>query len=63
MVTPAFPWDIFLEYFFPAFYSEVLSVFVTDLGFLYAAKCWVLFKYLKLWFFNWDVVFFDVEKY
>jgi hypothetical protein len=24
---------------FPAFYSEVVSVFVTEVGFLYAAKC------------------------
>jgi hypothetical protein len=28
---------------FPPFYSEVVSVFVRDVGFLYAAQCWDLF--------------------
>ena len=36
-------WIICLENCFPAFYSEVVSVFVTEVGFLYAAKSWVLF--------------------
>ena len=27
------------------FYSEVVSVFVTEVCFLYAAKCWILFMY------------------
>ena len=31
--------------FFPVFYSEVVSVFFTEVHFLYAAKCWVLFTY------------------
>jgi hypothetical protein len=36
---------ICLEKNFPALYSVVVSVFVTEVGFLYAAKCWVLFTY------------------
>jgi hypothetical protein len=40
-----FLWTICLENCFPAFYSEVVSVFVIEVGFLYAAKCWVLFTY------------------
>jgi hypothetical protein len=44
MATPAcflgpFAWKI------PTFYSEVVSAFVTELLFLFAAKCWVLFMY------------------
>jgi len=30
---------IYLENFFPAFYFGVMSVFVTEMCFLYAAKC------------------------
>ena len=30
---------------FPTFYSEIVSVFVTEVRFLYAAKCWVVFSY------------------
>ena len=30
---------------FPIFHFEVVSVFVTEVCFLYAAKCWVLFTY------------------
>ena len=42
MATPAcffgpFTWKIVFQPF------EVLSVFVPEVGFLYAAKCWVLF--------------------
>jgi hypothetical protein len=33
---------ICLENCFPDFYSEVVSVFIPEVGFLYAAKCWVL---------------------
>ena len=34
MATPAFSfWDHVLGEFFPAFYSEIVSVFVTDVGF------------------------------
>ena len=33
---------ICIQNIFPAFYSEVVSVFVPEVGFLYAAKCWVL---------------------
>jgi hypothetical protein len=36
---------ICLENYFPAFYSEVIFVFDTEVHFLYAAKCWVLFTY------------------
>ena len=39
---------ICLENCFPTFYSEVVSVFVTEVGLLYAAKCWVLFMYVSL---------------
>jgi hypothetical protein len=38
-----FLWTIFLESWFPAFYSEVVSIFVPEVGLLYATKCWVLF--------------------
>jgi len=31
-----------LENIFPAFYSEEVSVFVTEVCFLYAAKCWAI---------------------
>ena len=31
-----------MENCFPTFYSEVVSAFVTEVRFLYAAKCWVL---------------------
>ena len=33
----------FFGFFSLDFYFEVLSVFVTEVYFLYAAKCWVLF--------------------
>jgi hypothetical protein len=36
---------IFWENYFPAFYFEVVPVFDTEVRFLYAAKCWVLFPY------------------
>jgi hypothetical protein len=39
-------WDCLLGTFFPHFQSELVSVFATDICFLYEAKCWVLFKYL-----------------
>ena len=32
-----------MENCFLAFYSEIVSAFVPEVGFLYAAKCWVLF--------------------
>jgi hypothetical protein len=32
-----------MENYFSDFYSEVVSVFVPGVGFLYAAKFWVLF--------------------
>ena len=38
-------WKYLLAKFFPDFSSEVVSVFVTKEGFLYAAKSWVLFMY------------------
>jgi hypothetical protein len=38
-----FLWTICLEICFPDSYSEVVSFFVREVGFLYAAKCWVLF--------------------
>jgi hypothetical protein len=38
-------WDHLLGKNFPAFYSEVVSVFITEVHFLYAAKYWVLFMY------------------
>ena len=38
-------WKYLLGNFFPDFSSEVVSVFVTKEGFLYAAKSWVLFMY------------------
>jgi hypothetical protein len=46
MATPAgflgqFAWKIC----FPSFYSEPISNFVNEVGFLYAGKCWVLFMY------------------
>jgi hypothetical protein len=34
---------ICLKNCFTAFYPEVVSVFVPEVGFLYAAICWVLF--------------------
>jgi hypothetical protein len=34
---------ICLEICFPAFHSEVVSVFFPEMGFLKAAECWVLF--------------------
>jgi hypothetical protein len=44
MATPSFfLGTICLENCFPALYSEVVSVFIPEVGFLYAAKCWVLF--------------------
>jgi hypothetical protein len=36
---------ICLEKCFTTFHSEVVSVFVTEVCFLYASKCWVLFIY------------------
>ena len=43
MATPAyflgpFAWKVF----FPTFDSEVVSVFVSEMSFLYAAECWIL---------------------
>jgi hypothetical protein len=34
---------IFLKNCFPAIYSEVVSVFDSEVVFLYATKCWVMF--------------------
>jgi hypothetical protein len=34
---------ICLENCFPAFYSKEVSFFVSEVGFLYGAKCWILF--------------------
>ena len=31
--------------FFPSFYFEIVSIFVVEVCFLYAAKCWILFVY------------------
>jgi len=36
---------IFLEKYFPAFYAEVVYIFVIELCFLYATKYWVMYKY------------------
>ena len=41
--TVFFPGTNCLETSFPAFYSEVVFLFDTEMGFLYAAKCWALF--------------------
>jgi hypothetical protein len=30
-----------LENFSPAFYTEIVSIFFTEVCFLYAAKCWI----------------------
>jgi hypothetical protein len=36
-----FAWNLF-----QAYYSNVMSIFLTEVYFPYAAKCWVLFIYL-----------------
>ena len=43
MATPGYFLEPFSWEFFPAFYSGVVSVFVTEMCCLYAAKYWVLF--------------------
>jgi hypothetical protein len=43
MATPAFFLGPFAWKKFRAFYSELVLVFVIEVFFLYAAKCWVLF--------------------
>ena len=46
MATPAcFLGPIAWNIFFPTFYSEIVSVFASEMHFLYAAKCWILFMY------------------
>ena len=45
---PLFPNDGPLGHgrlFFPAFYSEVVSVFAIEVSSLYATKCWILLAY------------------
>jgi hypothetical protein len=49
---------LFLGKKIPAFYSEVVTVFVSEVFFLYAAKCWGLFIYpvfypMSLYWKNW----------
>jgi hypothetical protein len=41
---------IFLENFFPAFYSEVVSVFISEVCFLYVSECWILCLFIGNWF-------------
>ena len=53
---PLFPNDGPLGHgrlFFPAFYSNVVSVFAIEVCFLYATKCWILLAYqsVSLWLF------------
>jgi hypothetical protein len=45
MANPACFLGPFALNFFPAFYFEVVFVFVTEVCFLYAAKCLFLFAY------------------
>ena len=66
IATPAcflgpFAW----KFFFPTFYSEIVSVFVSDMSFLYEAKCWILFMY-PVWqpmFLYWGVESIYVNRY
>ena len=54
---------ICLKNYFPAFCSEVVSVFVTEVHFLYAEKCWVQFTYpvcLSISFY-WGIEFIDIK--
>jgi hypothetical protein len=61
MATPA----CFLENCFTTFYSEVVSVFVTEVCFLNAAKYWVLFTYpvCQCISFYWEIESIDVKRY
>ena len=55
---------ICLENCFPSLYSEVVFVFDTEVCFLYAAKCWVLFMYsvCQSMSFYWGIEFIDVKR-
>jgi hypothetical protein len=58
-------WDNLLGKKFPSFYSEVASVFVTEVHFFYALKCWILFTYtvcLSI-FFNGRIELTDAKSY
>ena len=44
-ISSLFLGTICLEDLFPSFYSEIVSAFVVEVCFLYAAKCWILFEY------------------
>ena len=55
------------EVIFPALYSELVSVFVIELYFLYAAKFWLLLKYLDcylliFWLGNWFCWYWKILK-
>jgi hypothetical protein len=60
MATPAFFLGPFAWNFFPTFYSEVVSAFVTEVHFLYATKFWDPFTYLYLF---WGIGFIAVKRY
>jgi hypothetical protein len=45
MATPACFLEPFALNFFPSFHFEVVSVFVPEVCFLYAAKCRILLTY------------------
>jgi hypothetical protein len=55
---------ICLENCFPAFYTEVMFLFTTEVHFLYAAKCWVLFTYPVIYSmsFYWGIDPIDVKR-
>ena len=56
---------ICLENCSPAFHSEVVSVFFPEMGFMYAAKCWVLLvqPVRQSMSFYWGIEYIDVKRY
>ena len=50
--------------FFPVFYSEVVSVFFTEVHFQFATKCWVLtYPVFYSMSFYWGIESIDIKRY